>query len=139
MLVRPVMKRLFVLGKPRKKMARFARAPHNNNNMIRISLVAHSGKVMLKMVASRLSNHSEAKRILPEEQCDFRPARSTVDMLFVVRRLQELGRARKIPLYMCFMDLQKFKRMTLSTESCCGRYSHISAHQRNSCNYPPVP
>ena len=28
-------------------------------------------------------------------------------MLFVVRRLQELRRARKIPLYMCFMDLQK--------------------------------
>ena len=28
-------------------------------------------------------------------------------MLFVVRRLQELGRAREIPLYMCFIDLQK--------------------------------
>ena len=28
-------------------------------------------------------------------------------MLFVVRRLQELGRRRKIPLYMCFVDLQK--------------------------------
>ena len=28
-------------------------------------------------------------------------------MLFVVRRLQELGRQRKIPLYMCFVDLQK--------------------------------
>ena len=28
-------------------------------------------------------------------------------MLFVVRRLQELGRARKIPPYTCFIDLQK--------------------------------
>ena len=28
-------------------------------------------------------------------------------MLFVVRRLQELGRARRIPLYMCFIDLQE--------------------------------
>ena len=28
-------------------------------------------------------------------------------MLFVVRRLQELARARKIPLYMCFIDLLK--------------------------------
>ena len=27
--------------------------------------------------------------------------------MFVVRRLQELERARKIPLYMCFIDLQK--------------------------------
>ena len=28
-------------------------------------------------------------------------------MLFVVRRLQKLGRQRKIPLYVCFIDLQK--------------------------------
>ncbi|CAB1097367.1 unnamed protein product [Ectocarpus sp. CCAP 1310/34] len=28
-------------------------------------------------------------------------------MLFVVRRLQELGRRKKIPLYMCFVDLNK--------------------------------
>ena len=72
-----------------------------------ISLVAHSGKLLLKMVASRLSNYCEAKGILPEEQCGFRPARSTVDMLLVVRRLQELGRARKIPLYICLIDHQK--------------------------------
>ena len=77
------------------------------NNYRGISLVAHSGKVLLKMVASRLSNYCEAEGILPEEQCGFRPARSTVDMLFVVRRLQELGRAKQIPLYMCFIDLQK--------------------------------
>ena len=70
------------------------------NNYRGISCVAHSGKVLLKMVASRLSNYYEAKRILPEEQCGFRPVRSTIDMLFVVRRLQELGRARKIPLCM---------------------------------------
>ena len=56
------------------------------------------------MVASRLSNYCKAEGILPEEQCGFRPARSTVDMLLVVRRLQELGRARRI---MCFIDLQK--------------------------------
>ena len=37
----------------------------------------------------------------------FSPARSTIGILFVVRRLQELGRARKTPLYMCFIDLQK--------------------------------
>ena len=28
-------------------------------------------------------------------------------MLLVVRRLQEFGRARKVPLYMCFIDPQK--------------------------------
>ena len=64
-------------------------------------------RIALKMVASRLSNYCEAKRILPDEQCGFRPARSTIDMLFAVRQLQELGRARKIPLFMCFIDLQE--------------------------------
>ena len=54
-----------------------------------------------------LSNYREAEGILPEEQCGFRPARSTIDTPFVVRRQQELGRARKAPLYMCFIDLQK--------------------------------
>ena len=34
----------------------------------------------------------------------FRPARSTIDMLFVVCRFQELDRQRKISLYMCFVD-----------------------------------
>ena len=63
--------------------------------------------MLLKIVASRLSNYYEAEGVLPEEQCCFRPARSTIDMLFVVRRLQELGRVRKIPLCMCFIDLQK--------------------------------
>ncbi|CAB1113309.1 unnamed protein product [Ectocarpus sp. CCAP 1310/34] len=28
-------------------------------------------------------------------------------MLFVVRRLQEPGRRKKIPLYMCFVDVNK--------------------------------
>lgn len=77
------------------------------NNYRGISLVAHAGKVLLKIVASRISNYCEDRGIFPEEQCGFRPTRSTVDMLFVVRRLQELGRDRKIPLYMCFIDLQK--------------------------------
>ena len=72
-----------------------------------ISLVAHAGKVLLKIVAFRLSDYCEAEGILPEEQCGFRPRRSTVDMLFVVRRLQELGRKRGIPLFLCFIDLQK--------------------------------
>ena len=72
-----------------------------------ISLLSHAGKVLLKIVTNRLSAYCETHNILPEEQCGFRPGRSTVCMLFVVRRLQELGRQRKIPLFMCFVDLQK--------------------------------
>ena len=57
-----------------------------------ISLVAHAGKALLKIVVCRLSSYCEAQGILPKEQCGFRPARSTMDMLFVVRRLEERGR-----------------------------------------------
>ena len=59
------------------------------------------------MVARRLSAYCEAKGLLPEEQGGFRPNRSTTDMMFVVRRLQEIGRKAGVPLFMCFIDLQK--------------------------------
>ena len=72
-----------------------------------ISLVSHAAKVLLKVVARRLSAYCEAKGLLPEEQCGFRPNRSTTDMMFVVRRLQEVGRKAGVSLSMCFVDLQK--------------------------------
>ena len=65
------------------------------------------GKVLLKVVARRLSACCEAKGLLPEEQCGFRPDGSTTDMIFVVRRLQEIGRKAEVYFFMCFIDLQK--------------------------------
>ena len=64
-----------------------------------ISLVAQAGKMLLKIVACRPSEYCERVRILPEEQSDFRPNRSTTDMVFVIRRLQKLVRKKQIPLY----------------------------------------
>ena len=72
-----------------------------------ISLVAHAGKILLKIIARRLSEYCERVRILPGEQSGFRPNRSTTDMMFVIRRLQELARKKRIPLYVCFIDLTK--------------------------------
>ena len=73
-----------------------------------ISLVAHAGKVLLKVIAGCLSDYCERENIRLEEQCGFRPQeRSTVDMMFVVRRLQELARKNHTPLYLCFIDLTK--------------------------------
>ena len=70
--------------------------------------MSHAGKVLLKVVARRLSAYCEAKGLLPEEQCGFRPDRSTKDMMFVVRRLQKIGRKAGMSLHMCyFIDLQK--------------------------------
>ena len=71
-----------------------------------ISLVSHAGKVLLKVVAGKLSAYCEAKGLLPEEQCGFRPNRSTTGMMFVARRLQEIGRKAGVSLFMCFIDLQ---------------------------------
>ena len=62
---------------------------------------------LLKVIAGRLSDYCERENILPEKQCGFRPQRSTVDMMFVVRRLQQLARKKDTPLYMCFIDLTK--------------------------------
>ena len=70
-----------------------------------ISVMAHAGKVLLKVIAARLSDYCERENILLEEQCGFRIQRSTVDMMFVVRRLQELAREKDTPLYLCFINL----------------------------------
>ena len=72
-----------------------------------ISPVSHAGKVLLKVAARRLSAYFEAEGLLPEEQCGFRPDRSTTDMMFVVRRLREIERKAGGSLFMYFIDLQK--------------------------------
>ena len=72
-----------------------------------ILLVAHAGKILLKIIARRLSEYCERVGILPEEQSGFRPSRSTTDMVFVISRLPELARKKRIPLYECFIDLTK--------------------------------
>ena len=63
--------------------------------------------ILLKIIARRLSEYCKRVGILPEEQSGFRPNRSTIDMIFVIRRLQELARKKRIPLYVCFIDLTK--------------------------------
>ena len=45
--------------------------------------------------------------VLPESQCGFRRGRSTIDMIFVARQLQEKCRQQHQDLYMAFVDLTK--------------------------------
>ena len=47
-----------------------------------ISMVAHAGEILLKIIARRLSEYFERVGILPEEQSGFRPNRSTTDIVF---------------------------------------------------------
>ena len=90
------------------------------NGYRRISLVAHSGKMLLKVVASRHSNYCETEVILSGEECGFRPARSTIDALFVGAPVCKSSDHRESPCT-CASSMCR-KRTTLSTESCCGRY-----------------
>ena len=83
------------------------RAKTECGNYRGISLVSHAGKILLKVVARRLSAYGEAKGLLPAEHCGFRPDRSTTERLFVIRRLQQVGRKAGVSLHMCFIDLQK--------------------------------
>ena len=92
------------------------------NNFRGISLVSHAGKVLLKIVANRLSDFCEAQQILPEEQCGFRPVRSTIDMLFVVRRLHYRNWADRGKFRCTCASSTSRRPTTRSTENyCCGR------------------
>ena len=72
-----------------------------------ISLVAHAGKILLKIIARQFSEYCELVGILPEEHSGFRPNRSTIDIIFVIRLLQELTREKRVPIFVCFVDLTK--------------------------------
>lgn len=78
------------------------------DNYRNVSLVAHADKglliVLLKVNRGSIADAREG--ILSEEQCGFRLRRSTIDMMFVVRRLQEPV-WKDTPLYMYFIDLTK--------------------------------
>ena len=45
--------------------------------------------------------------VYPESQCGFRTGRSTVDMIFSLRQLQEKCQEQLMPLYIAFIDLTK--------------------------------
>ena len=72
-----------------------------------ISLVAHAGKILLKIITRHLSEYCDRVGILPEEQSGFRPNFSTTSMMFVIRRLQELAWKKRIPFCVCFIGLIK--------------------------------
>ena len=67
-----------------------------------MSLVAHADKILLKIIARRLSEYCGRVGILPKEQSGFRPNCSTTVMIFMIRRLQDLARKKRIPMYVCF-------------------------------------
>ena len=75
------------------------------NNYRGISLLSIVGKAFARVLLIRLQKL--ASRVYPESQCGFRAGRSTIDMIFSVRQLQEKCREQGMPLYVAFIDLTK--------------------------------
>ncbi|KAL9981879.1 hypothetical protein ACROYT_G010642 [Oculina patagonica] len=72
-----------------------------------ISLLSIVGKVALVVRVALGRLQSLASRVYPESQCGFRAGRSTVDMIFSLRQLQEKCREQQQPLFLAFVDLTK--------------------------------
>ena len=71
-----------------------------------ISLLPVAGNVLAKIKLNRLLEHV-VDLVLPESQCGFRRGRSTIDMIFVARQLQDKCRQQHKDLWMTFVDLTK--------------------------------
>lgn len=71
-----------------------------------ISLLSIAGKILARIILNRLIT-SISEENLPETQCGFRPGRSTVDMIFAVRQVQEKCKEQNLDLYAVFIDLTK--------------------------------
>ena len=75
------------------------------NNYRGISLLSIVGKIFARVILTRLQKLAD--RVYPESQCGFRSNRSTIDMIFSVRQLQEKCREQQKPLFLAFIDLTK--------------------------------
>ena len=75
------------------------------NNYRGISLLSVVGKVFACVALKRLSILTE--QVYPELQCGFGANRSTIDMIFSLRQLQEKCREQRQPLFVAFIDLTK--------------------------------
>ena len=71
-----------------------------------IFLLSIAGKIFARILLNRLSTHI-ASEVVPKTQCGFRGNRSTVDMIFCLRQLQEKCIEQARPLYMVFVDFSK--------------------------------
>ena len=71
-----------------------------------MSLLSIAGKILARIILNRLIFNISEHNLL-EAQCGFRPGRSTTDMIFAVRQVQEKCREQNLDLYAVFVDLTK--------------------------------
>ena len=75
------------------------------SNYRTISLINHTGKVLLTVLLNRLKSHLDP--YLLEEQAGFRKDRSTVHQILTLRLLAEKAKRQGKKIYNCFIDFQK--------------------------------
>ena len=80
-------------------------SPSECGNYRGISLLSTGGKILARVMASRLLKHME--QVIPESQCGFRPNRGTNDLIFTLRQLQEKVKEQQTQMYIAFVDLTK--------------------------------
>ena len=71
-----------------------------------ISLLSCAGKLVARILLNRL-NAEVLHSNVPEEQCGFRAGRSTTDLIFAFRQIQEKCREHNQPLWAMFVDISK--------------------------------
>ena len=71
-----------------------------------ITLLSIAGRIMTRVFLNRLIPMI-AQQSTPESQCGLRSNRGTVDMIFVLRQIQEKCREQNMGLYATFVDLTK--------------------------------
>lgn len=72
-----------------------------------ISLLDTVGKILSHVLLNRLSEHISQNVLLLEAQCGFRSGRSTMDMIFCLKQVQEKCIKQNMSLYVVFIDFSK--------------------------------
>jgi hypothetical protein len=75
------------------------------SNYRTISLINHTGKVLLMVLLNRLKHHLDS--YMSEEQAGFRKDRNTVQQILILRLLAEKAKRSGKKIYNCFIDFQK--------------------------------
>ena len=74
-------------------------------NHLKITLISHASKVMLKILHSRLQHY--ANQELPDVQAGFRKGRGTRDQIANIHWIIEKAREFQKNIYLCFIDYTK--------------------------------
>lgn len=70
-----------------------------------ISLLSIPGKIYARVIEQRIRERIEGK--LEEVQCGFRKGRSTQDLIFTLRQINEKAIATNKQVHICYIDLEK--------------------------------